>query len=788
MNTQFTPKPTSLVPEKNTSQRLKGIINMYLFHWPLFVVCLLITLVPAIIYISYAKPLYEVKATLIIKDDSKEPDQQRSALHEIDLSDVSKKIENEVEVLKSKQLIGKVIHDLDLSVNYFITKGISKHDLYKETPVRLAFTGDINYPDNYNKVNLTIKDSKSGTFKDSDGSEKNITFGQPFKSLFGETTIQSTPLLKDYIGREIGIIVSDPEDLALYYQKEIQVSTPNKLSTAVSLSLKDSNPGRGKDILNRLIINYNLAGTVEKNRETKSTLDFIDERLSSLTGELNDAEKGIETFKSSRGLTDISADSKISLENMQSNDAKLNEINVQLNTINGIERYVNSSLNSGKAPTTLGITDPTLISLVEKLNDLQLQRERLLATTPETNPDFEPINRQLSITKAAIKESVRNIKSSLSSTLSQLQSFNNRFETSIKDIPKQERQYISIKRQQAIKESLYTYLLQKKEEVSVRYAATLTDDRVVDKAYAAKARNPLKMVALAAAFIFGFCIPIGIIRGRNSLTNKITDVEDIKEKTGLQVISQFPYQSEENFLIFESKEVSAITEQFRALRTKLHSLLPEKNNARTLMVTSSIPGEGKSFTTVNLASSLAISGKKTILIELDMRRPKLGTVINQPNVTPGISEYLGGKAEFEDIIKPSAIRQGLDVIFSGVVPENPSEMLEGTKLTELISKLEQLYDFILLDTPPVHLVPDALIVSHFADLTLYLMRQGVTGKAELEFLRETVSENNLSNVQVIFNGVQSAKFGSGYEYTDTYYTSKKRSWIANVFSNFSNRF
>ncbi len=761
---------------------------MYLFHWPLFALCLFTTIVPAIIYIAFAKPLYEVKATLIIKDDSKDADQQRSALHEIDLSDVSKKIENEIEVLKSKQLIAKVIYDLDLGVNYSTSETFSKRDLYKDTPIKILFTGAINYPDNYNKVKVTIKDNKSGTFKDSDGSEKNITFGEPFKSLFGEMTVQSTPHLNEFIGKDIGIIVSDPEDLALYYQKQIQVSTPNKLSTAVSLLLKDSNAGRGRDILNRLILNYNLAGTVEKNRETKSTLDFIDERLSSLTGELNDAEKGIETFKSSRGLTDISADSKISLENMQANDAKLNEINVQLNTINGIERYVNSSQNSGKAPTTLGITDPTLITLVEKLNDLQLQREKLLATTPETNPDFEPINRQLAITKAAIKESVRNIKSSLSSTLSQLQSFNNRFETSIKDIPKQERQYIGIKRQQAIKESLYTYLLQKKEEVSVRYAATLTDDRVVDKAYSAKARNPLKLVALASAFIFGFAMPIGIIRGRNTLTSKITDVEEIKEKTGLPVISQFPYQAEDNFFIFKSKEVSAITEQFRALRTKLHSLLPEKGAARILMVTSSIPGEGKSFTSVNLASSLAISGKKTILLELDMRRPKFATVLNLPEVQPGINEYLAGEAEFQDIIRPSAIRPGLDVVFSGAIAENPSEMLEGPKLGELISKLQQTYDYILLDTPPVHLVPDALIVSHFADITLYLMRQGITGKAELGFLRETVSENNLSNVHVIFNGVQSAKFGSGYEYTETYYTTQKRSWTDTVFGDFFNRF
>jgi tyrosine-protein kinase Etk/Wzc len=788
MNTRFTPGNNSLPSNKSHSTRLKKIVGMYLFHWPLFCMCLILTLVPAAIYIILAKPLYEVKATLIIKDESKDSDQQRSALHEIDLSNVSKKIENEIEVLKSKQLVGKVINDLDLTKGYYIKDGFSKTDLYKRSPIKLTFVGAVNYPDDSKDVSLTIKNKLAGVFKDADGTELNVNFGTPFKTNFGEINIQLTSYLPNYIGKEISIKISDPEDVALFYQKEIQISTPNKLSTAVSLLLKDNNAQRGRDILNQLILSYNLAGTLEKNRETKSTLDFLNERLSSLTGELNDSEKGIETFKSSRGITDISADSKISLENMQANDAKLNEINVQLNTINGIERYVNSSQNSGNAPTTLGITDPSLINLVAKLNELQLQREKLLATTPETNPDFEPINRQISTTKAAIKESVRNIKSSLSSTSNQLQSFNNRFESSIKDIPKQERQYISIKRQQAIKESLYTYLLQKKEEVSVRYAATLTDDRVVDKAYSAKARNPLKLVALAAACIFGFGIPVVIIRGRNSLTDKITDIEEIKDKTGLPVIIQFPYQLDENFLIFNSKEITAITEQFRALRTKLHSLILEKNDARIILVSSSVPGEGKSFTTINLATSLAISGKKTILIELDMRRPKFASVLNLPDSTVGMNEYLNGISTSADIINPSVIRPGLDMIFSGGVAENPSEMLEGAKLKELIAELQLKYDYILLDTPPVHLVPDAMIVSHFADITLYLMRQGVTGKAELDFLREVADENDLQNIHVVFNGVQSAKFGSGYEYNTTYYTNNKQSKAPSIFSNFSNRF
>ena len=789
MSMQPTPNQytTFILPEKKNQQStdLKSTINRYLYHWPLFILGLALALTAAFIYLQIAKPVYEIKATLLIKDEKKTPDQQ-SALHEIDLVNSSKIIENEIEILKSKQLISQVIQDLQLGTNYQKKDGLSSQDLYKSSPVKLTL---LNSTGNYTQgtINLVIENQKSFLIIMSNGKLKEFQFGTVLKNSFGTWKLEPTQRLQQYQGATIKITIADPEKLALQYQKAIDVSLLNKLATAVVLSMTDQVAQRGKDILNRLIFNYNSAETIEKNRETKSTLDFLDQRIATLSGELAVAEKGIEGFKSSRGLTDMSSDSKVSLENMQANDTQLNAVNVQLSVIEGIEKYINSAQNSGKAPATLGIADPALSSLIEKLAQLQLQRDQLLATTPETNPDFEPINRQISTTRAAIKENVRNIKSSLLSTKGKLQSFNSRFESSIKNIPTQEREYVSIKRQQAIKESLYTYLLQKREEVSVNYASTLSSDRIVDQAYAGPAKGPQKPIAYAVAFLLGIGLPAGLIYARNSLNNKITTLQEIKDTVEIPVITELPYEATQNAIVINSS-TTAISEQFRTLRTKMYYLYGEKEHGRVTLLTSSVPGEGKSFVSSNLALALAYSGRKTIVLELDLRKPQLIKSFNRSVDHAGMTDFILGKATLSDIIQPSGIEPNLDLISSGTIVNNPSELLERKQLKELISSLRNVYDDIIIDSPPVHLVPDAIILSRSTDFTLYIVRQGFTDKSELNFIKELNDQKQILNMNIVFNGIDRMKYGYGYKYNDKYYDQGKKSkdWNS-VFSGFFNR-
>ncbi len=787
MSTQPIQYTTFTVAEKNAQATdITIVFNRYLYHWPLFIIGLIIAAISLLLYLQTVKPTYEIKASLQIKDEKKTPDQQQ-ALEKLDLLNNAKIIENEIEILKSKQLIGQMVQDLKLWVSYQKKEGfLVKQDLYKSTPIKfnlIEVKGDLND----NKFNIVIKNKDTFYLQLSNGKLKEYSFKDHFTNSFGTWKLEPTSTFPQYKGAIIEITLTNPDITSLQYQKAIDVSLSDKLATTLTLTLNDGLPQRGKDILNRLIYNYNLSGKTEKNRETKSTLDFIDQRLASLSTELAEAEKEIEGFKSSRGLTDISSDSKISLENMQANDTRLNEVNVQLSVIDGIENYISSSKNTGRAPATLGISDPALTVMIGKLSELQLQHDKLLTTTPETNPDFEAINTQLQTTRNAIRESVRNIRSSLLNSRQKLQTYNAKFESSIKSIPTQEREYVSMKRQQEIKENLYTYLLQKREEIAVSYASTIADDRIVDHAYSGSAKST-KPLAFAAAMALGLGLPAGLIFVRNSLSNKITSLQEIKDKVNIPVIAELPYEVLKNPIVINSG-TTAVGEQFRTLRTKMHYLYSEKESGRTTLLTSSIPSEGKSFVSSNLALALAYSGRKTIVLELDLRKPQLTKTFNLSENHPGITDYILGKAELSAIIQTSGIDQNLDLIGSGINISNPSELLERKQLKGLILSLQNLYDDIIIDSPPVHLVPDAMILSRLADQTFYMIRQGFTEKSELDFIKELNDQKQLSNINIIFNGIERIRYGYGYKYINKYYDSAEKSnRLSSAFSDFSNRF
>lgn len=766
---------------------IKSTLTVYLFHWPLFLIGLLISLACAFAYLQTAKPVYEIKASMLIKDGTKAPNQQ-SALHEIDLSGTSKIIENEIEVLKSRQLLRMVVNDLQLWAGYQKKDGLVSRELYKSSPVKFTLLIPGGSMDR-KSVNIVVKDQKSFFLKLPDGSLKELQFKDRFKNSFGTWRLIPAGNISQYKGEEITISLSDPGLLALEYQKSIDISMSDKLSTAVVLTLEDENEERGKDILNRIFYNYNLIAALQKDKETKKTLDFINQRLASLTDELTQAEKGIETFKSSRGLTDISSESKINLENMQTNDVRLNEVNVQLSVIQGIERYVNSPQNLGKAPATVGIADPALSSLIEKLSELQLQRDKLLATTPETNPDFESINRQIQTTRMAIKESVNNIKTSLLNSRNSLQAFNSHFESSIKNIPAQEREFISIKRQQSIKENLYTYLLQKQEEVSVSYASTLANDQIVDHAYSGPPKEAKKSLAIALALLVGIGFPGGLIYGRNILKGRVTNIQEIKDAVDIPVIAELPLNQSADGIAVNNSRTNAMSEQFRALRSRLYYLNNGVIKGRVILISSSIPGEGKSFVSSNLALAMAYTGKKTVLLELDMRKPKISELFKLSKGKPGISDFLRGAAGQEDIIQVSDLVPDLHIIGCGSEVPNPSELLEYPQLKELIFSLKKTYDDIIIDSPPVRLVPDAMILSRLTDITLYLIRQGFTRKSELGFIQEQHSEKVLTNIHLVFNGIERMKHGYGYDYNNSYYGQDQRKNIFSLaFSDFSSRF
>ncbi|MBK0381655.1 polysaccharide biosynthesis tyrosine autokinase [Pedobacter sp. SD-b] len=782
---------TLIIPEENKKPfSIKSILVKYLYHWPLFVLILLLALSAAVVYIHFAKPSYQITATLIINENKKSPDQQ-SALSQIDLLSSSKQIENEMEIIKSNRLISQVIKELQLATVFRKKEGLIFSNLYKSSPVRLIQFNPVlpNQRKNANSdkkqvVYIVIKDKKSFFLKAPDNQLKECNFNTLLSNTWGTWRLEPTNLLSEYKGATIQITFLDSEKLALDYQKAIDVSLTNKLSTSVSLTLDDEIAQRGKDILNTLISDYKDYGKQENELNAKATLAFLDNRLDSLTSELNIVELDIEGFKSSRGLTDISTEAKINLENLQDNDRLLNNVKVKLSVINEIENYVNSPLTT-RPPATLEINDPALNSLIESLSRLLLQKSSLLAVSPETNPDFEPLNRQIATTRAAIRENIASIKSSLLSTQEKLQSFNTALESSIKKIPTEERQLVSIKRQQAVKEGLYTYLLQKREEIAANYATLVSTVRIVDQAYISKAMASKKEIALALALILGFSLPIGIIYLRNNLNESVINASDIENVLEIPIIGEVAFQKNKSLISFETTGTSTIREQLRTLRTNLYYLYGDKTNGRVTLVTSSLPEEGKTFISSNLGITLAQVSRKTIILEMNLRQPKLEETFKLKDREPGITDFLNDKAKLEDIIHQTELNPNLYFIASGAIVNNPAELLEKPQLKYLIDALKNNFDDIIINSAPVHLFPDATILSRLTDITLYIIKQGFTETKELEFLREINNKKHLNNIQIVFNGVQRTKYGYGYNYGNSYSKLKEG---RNIFSDFWKRF
>ncbi len=784
-----TPQPhitTVIIPqESKRPMNLKGMIARYLYHWPLYLIGLFFTLTIAVIYIQFAKPVYEINATLIIKDNKKSPEQQ-SALSEIDLLNSSKLVENEIEILKSNRLINQVVKELELDIVYQRKEGFDLTDLYNTGPVKLTLLQSDNplqkAPGNFDKRELiiVIKDKNTFFLKNSDDELKEYAFNTPIKSAWGFWKLTPTDFLPDYKDADIKIAVLDTKELTLQYQKALEISIPNKLATSISLTLEDQVAQRGKDILNQLILNYNRFGIEVNENKAKATLAFLDNRLDSLTAELNIAEEGIEGYKSSRGLTDISTESKINLENIQDVERSLNDVNVKLSIIRDIENYLNSS-KSGQIPATMGISDPGLNSLIESLSSLRLKKARLLAISPETNPDFDPINKQIEATTAAIQENVANIKLSLLNTRIQLQSFNSALDATIKKIPQQERQLANITRQQAVKEGLYTYLLQKREELAANYADVSSSSQVIDLAYAGKPKFVKKTISLFLAILLGLGVPFLIIYARNLLNDTIIDVQEIKDSLDIPIIGEIFYKKSQDLISQNTTKTTIISEQLRTLRTKLYLQYGIKTKGKVTLVTSSIPGEGKSFISSNLSLALAQTDRKTVLLQMDLRKSISQDNINQRKEDLGISDFLNGETKLQDIINQSELNPNLYIIGNGTVVNNASELLEKDKLKELIATLQSTFNDIIIESPPIHLVPDAMILSRLTDVTLYIIKQGYTKKTELAFLKEIQAKNQLNNIHIVFNGIKKSKYGYGYNYMYNYYNKIKNDSIFNDF-------
>jgi len=744
-------------------------------------------------------PVYQTTATLLIKDD-KNTTPASELQDAFDMFGAKKNVENEVEVLQSKTLMKQVVENLHLYAPVSSVGRVINQSAYVRSPIVI----EAKYPD-------SIKPASQVHFKFNNQTTKVIINDSIFPLNQWETTSYGVlrfvpnPYYKleehktnitseDYYFSLIPVSKAANEIL-----EQVNITPSSKQSTVIDLSIEGPVPQRGQDILNELLKVYTQAAIMDKNILAANTLKFVNERLKFVENDLDSVEASLQRFKAKNKIVDISAQGQIYLQTVAANDEKVSDLNVQLAMLDQVENYVKNNRGdiggvvppalstAGTAetgsivPATSGITDPILTNLLQKLSDLQLQYTQTKKIVPENNPAVVALVDGINKLKPQIEENIKSQRKNLLAARNNVSNSNDQYSSMLKTIPEKERELLSITRQQAIKNNIYTFLLQKREETALSSASAVADSRVIDQASSSDVPvSPKKKLIYLAVFIGTIVLGVAIVYIKEILTRTVQLRSDIEKYTDIPFLGEVNYdRSKTTFVISEGKR-SFIAEQFRQLRTSLGYLGIDETHKRILL-TSSISGEGKSFIAINLGISLALTGKRVALLELDLRKPKLSERFHLSRQA-GLSNYLVGKMPSEDLVKQTSF-QNLYLLPAGPIPPNPSELISNGKLEELLNRLEKTFDYIIIDTAPVNPVTDAYIISKLADVTLFVVRHDYTPKIFLQKLSEQHKIKNLKNPAIIYNGVKGRgvnKYGYGYGYGYGYTDDEKTSWWKRV--------
>lgn len=769
--------------KESESLNLNLIVGQLINFWWLFVVFILLSVLTAYIYLRYTAPTYKISAKILVKDSRKGGDiSQQSIFADLQLLDPISSVDNEVELLKSRTLMEKTVDKLQLNNRYFSKGSVKQSEIfYTKLPFILNKINFVEDSINANSIFSFIgideghfklefeKHSKTYSY----GDTLNFRFGQlVFNRLAINPPVTTSPVIIKFYSRDATV-----DDI----KSTFTVATTTKTVSTIDLTVTDNIPARGALILNTLINIYNQLNSDDRNQTADNTIAFIDNRLVYVTNELGNVEKNIQTYKQENKLSDITMQGQLLLQNTSQVGLDLARQEVQIEVLQILQSYLRSDKNFSRTiPAALAVQDPTFEAQVQKYNDLQLEKQRQLSTTTENNPLVEKLSIQIANLRTSILNSLTTIGQTMKVNRDQLKRRLDEYTSEIRGVPQKERTFLEISRQQSIKQELYLYLLKKREETAVSKAANLSNARIVD---AGKSENspfkPKSTLIYLAAFLAGIAIPGLIIYLRQLIYNKIDTKSDITSLTNAPIIGEIGRSPFPNNLIVKENPRHPIAEQFRLLRTNLDYLNISAKGGRTVMVTSSMSGEGKSFISLNLATILALGGKKVVLLEFDLRKPKLSKYLGFTN-NEGISTFLMNKSKsLEQLTIKVPDTESLYFIGSGPIPPNPTEFINGDITVDLFSQLREKFDHIVIDVPPVGIVTDALLLAKYVQISLYIIRQGFTFKAQVENADELYQLKKLPNFALVVNDIDRQKgygYGSGYGYGTSYgygYTEEK---------------
>ncbi|MCE8490909.1 GumC family protein [Bacteroides thetaiotaomicron] len=766
---------------------IQELLFKYLIHWPWFVGAVIVCLISAYIYLYVATPVYNISATVLIKDDKKGGSSNNVAgLDELGLSGLitsSQSIDNEIEVLRSKTLVKEVVNYLNLYVTYQDDDQIPSKELYKTSPVQVSMIPQeaenlkkniviemVVQPQGSLDVNVKMEDKeiqkhfeKLPAILPTD--QGTLSFFQATDSISSKKNEEVSSPVQDV--RHITATISQPMNVARGYCENLSIEPTSKTTSVVTISLKNSSLQRGQDFINQLLEMYNRNTNNDKNEIAQKTAEFIDERIGIISKELGSTEADLETFKRDAGITDLSSDAQIALTGNAEYEKKQVENRTQISLVEDLKKYLGHN-EYEILPSNVGLKDITLAAQIDRYNEMLIERKRLLRTSTENNPAIINLDTSIRATKANVQATLEGTLQGLFITKADLDREAKRYMRRISDAPGQERQYVSIARQQEIKAGLYLMLLQKREENAIMLAATANNAKIIDDAIADVIPvSPRRSIIYLAALVLGIAIPVVVIFLIDLTKFKIEGRADVEKLTSVPVVGDIPLTDEKNakdgsIAVFENQN-NLMSETFRNIRTNIQFML--QNDKKVILVTSTVSGEGKSFTSANLAISLSLLGKKVVIVGLDIRKPGLNKVFNLSSKEKGITQYLANpEMDLMSLVQSSDVNKNLYILPGGTVPPNPTELLARDGLDKAIEILKKNFDYVILDTAPIGMVTDTLLIGRVADLSAYVCRADYTHKAEYTLINELFHEQKLPNLCTIINGVDLKKRKYGYYY------------------------
>ena len=762
------------------------ILFKYLIHWPWLVGTVVVFLLAAWLYLRMATPVYNISATVLIKDDKKGGGAgMASELENLGLDGLissSQNIDNELEVLRSKTIAKEVIIDLNLYISYKDEDEFPAKDIYKTSPIQVSLIPQeaellddpmivemALQPQGSLDVNVKVGedefqkhfDKLPAVFPTARGT---LAFFQSPDSLISKGT-EDVDLEKKV--RNITATINQPLRVARWYCKNMTIDPTSKTTSVAVISLKNSSLQRGQDFINKLLEMYNINTNNDKNEIAQKTAEFIDERISIISKELGSTEESLETFKRNAGITDLTSEAQIALTGNAEYEKKRVENQTQINLVEDLRKYMRGS-EYEVLPGNIGLQDAGLVSQIDRYNEMLVERKRLLRTSTENNPTIINLDTSIRAMKTNVDVTLDRTLQGLLITKADLDREASRFSRRINEAPGQERQFVSIARQQEIKSGLYLLLLQKREENAITLAATANNAKIIDDAIADEIPvSPKGKMIYLIALVLGVGIPVGVIYLINLTKFKIEGRSDVEKLTSLPIVGDIPLTDEKNdkngsIAVFENKN-NLMSETFRNIRTNLQFMLD--NDQKVILVTSTVSGEGKSFVSSNLAISLSLLGKKVVIVGLDIRKPGLNKVFHLSNKERGITQYLSNpETDLMELVQPSDVNKNLFILPGGTVPPNPTELLARNGLDRAIETLKKNFDYVILDTAPIGMVTDTLLIGRVADLSVYVCRADYTHKAEYTLINELSFEKKLPNLCTVINGVDLKKRKYGYYY------------------------